>query len=408
MEMIKTQANLRFPTYGEKNVFWFYVLAVFGNAWFQIGNWLLYVMLFMGTDQFAVYESIAFAAGILLEIPSGAFADLMGRRRTNSIGMFMLFSGSVLFTLGYMGNLYFFFGNLIIIMGFALISGSLEALLYDTLVEKKKIEHYDEILGKANSLHILSLVVAGLIGGLAWRYSIYAPWILTSIVFGFGFLFSFKFVEPKVDTEKFSINNFIKQNRRGFHYLFKSDFRKYTFSLAVIAGSYFMWGAGIIRILMGKDFGYDGENLSYLISLTMVGGFFASYSFNKIRKKFGDKYGFSFLLALSALAWIATGVLPGSYALGALVFLAITVGGSLSKIWSSVILNKHVKSKDRATAISTLSFFMQIPYVFIVILYSQLVTNGTAAVFYIIVGVLLLFAMVSFYKTENEEILVSE
>ena len=406
MEFVRKKIAQKFPTYGEKNIFWFYFIAIFGNAWFQIGNWLLYVLLFMGAGEFAVYESIAFAAGIMLEIPSGAIADLWGRKRTVSIGIFMNFIGSALFTLGYLGNEYFFFGNLIIIMGFALISGSLEALVYDTLVEKKKVQYYDDIIGKGHSLNILSLVVAGAIGGLLWRYSIYAPWIITTISFGIAFLATFKLKEPKVDTETFTIKNFFKQNKRGFHYLFKSDFRKYTFSLAIIAGSYLMWSAGIVRVLMGRDFGYDGESLSYLISVTLIAGFFATYYFKAIRKKLGDKHGFSILLLMSAVAWIATGVLPNTLALGVVVFMGITIAGSLSKIWSSVILNSHVLSKDRATAISTLSFFVQIPYVLVVVLYGTLIVNGNAEPFYVVTGILLIFGLISFYRAENAKVIV--
>lgn len=399
---------MKFPTYNEKNIFWFYIISIFGNAWFQIGNWLLYVLLFMDTNEFAVYESIAFGAGILIEIPSGAFADLFGKKRTNSIGIFMQFAGSAIFTLGYLGNEYFFIGNTLIIMGFALVSGSLEALVYDTLVASKKEKYYDDIIGKAQSLRILSIVVAGVTGGLLWRYSIYAPWIVTTIAFGVAFIVSFKFIEPKVDTELFSIKNFIKQNRRGFYYLFRSDFKKYTFSLAVISGSYLMWHAGIIRVLMGSDFGYNGENLSYLISITMLAGFFATYFFNKIRKVFGDKLGFTFLIFVAALSWLATGLIPGSIALGVIVFLGITVSGSLSIIWSSVILNSHVLSKDRATAISTLSFLVQIPYVIVVVMYGNLVANDSATIFYIITGIVLASGTISFYLAEKSTIIVKD
>ncbi len=390
-----------FPTYGERNILLFYIVSVFRNSWFQLGNWLIFVLLFMGEREFAVYESIAFAIGILIEIPSGAFADLFGKKRTVVIGLFLLMIGSITFTLGYMANSYIFLGNILMISAFAFISGSLEALVYDTLVEKKKVEHYDNIIGRAHSLDILSMIVASAIGGFLWRYSIYAPWILTSVAFFIALIVSLGFKEPKVDTTKLSVRNFFLQNKRGFHYLFKSKFRKYTLSFVMITGSYFMWSAGIIRILMGRDFGYSGETLNYLISAVLIASFFSAYYFKQIRAKFGDLKGFGFLLFLASVAWISSALFTNSLTLGALVFLAITISGSLSQIWTSVILNSHVHSKDRATAISTLSFLIQIPYVFVVVLFGNMIADGSASGFYLVAGLLLFIGLISFVNAEK-------
>ena len=398
----------RFPTYGERNIFWYYVITIFGGAWFQLGNWLLFVLLFMSEREFAVYESIAFAAGILLEIPSGALADLLGKKRTVIIGVLMQAVGSWLFLFGYLGNGYFFIGNLIIIMAFALISGSLEALAYDTLVQSKKTKHFDDIIGKARSLNILSLVVASVIGGLLWSVSIYGPLIATALSFTVAVAACFKLVEPRVDTDVFTLKNFVNQNKRGFYYLFKSDFRKYTFSFAIITGAYVMWSVGIIRVLMGREFGFDGESLNYLIAATLVVGFLLSYFFSRIRKRLGDLKGFGALIAVSAAAWIAASAVSGSTLVGALVFMGLTGAGTLAEAWTSVILNKHVLSKDRATAISTLSFLVQIPYVLVVILFGNLAASASTAPFYLVTGLLMIVGLASFIRAERSNIMVKK
>jgi hypothetical protein len=394
--------NKHFPSYGVRNVRLYYVVTIFLSAWFQIGNWLLYALLYMNTGTFAVYEAIAFGLGILVEIPSGAFADLFGRKRTVLIGAFMQSLGTILFTLGFLQNSLFLIGNTLIIVSFAFRSGAEDALVYDSLVEAGKEEHFDEIKGKARSLMSLSIVVASILGGIGWAFSVYLPWTLTSIAFVIGFLVALNYVEPKIDPEKLTIKNFLSQNKKGFHYLFKSSFRKYTLSFALISGIFIMWHTGIIRVLMGRDFGYDGQYINYLIALTSLFGFLAAFHFKSIRRKLGDRVGFSLMILMSAISWLATAVLPASLALGFLVFFGITIGGILAEVWSSVILNQHVHSKDRATAISTLSFLVQLPYVLIVILFGQLIENGLASYFYFVVGLLLLVAFASFYRAESE------
>jgi MFS family permease len=367
--------NKHFPSYGVRNIRIYYIVTVLLSAWFQIGNWLLYALLYMSTGTFAVYEAFAFGLGILVEIPSGAFADLFGRKRTVLIGAFMQAFGTALFTLGFLDNSLFLIGNTLIIVSFAFRSGAEDALVYDSLEEAGMEEHFDEIKGKARSLTSLSIVIASILGGIGWAISIYLPWTLTAIVFTIGFLVSFKYVEPKIEPEKLTVKNFLLQNKKGFHYLFKSNFRKYTLSFALISGSFLMWHAGIIRVLMGRGFGYDGQYISYLIAITSLFGFLAAFHFRSIRRKLGDKVGFSLVIFMSAISWLATAILPSSLVLGFLVFFGITIGGILAEVWSSVILNQHVHSKDRATAISTLSFLVQIPYVVIVILFGQLINR---------------------------------
>lgn len=398
---MKKFLNFRLPTYGESNVKWFYIISAFANAWFQAGNWFIFVLLFMSVSEFAIYEAVAFGLGILIEIPSGAIDDLFGRKRTVVTAMWMMACGSIIFTIGPLGDGFFFWGNILIIAAFALKSGSLEALVYDTLVEKGKAEYYDDILGKAKSLGLVSIVSASLLGGIAWTFSVYGPWILTSAAFVIGALAAHKLVEPKIETEKPTIKLFLAQSGRGFHYLFRSEFKKYTLSLALVTGSFYMWHTGIIRVLMGEGFGYDGQTINYLIAATLLAGAVAAYFFRAIRKKFGDRIGFASLLALAGLAWLGAGILAGSILLGAVVFAVISVTGVLSETWASVILNKHVHSKDRATAISTLSFLLQIPYVFTVVLFGNLAQAENTNIFYVVTGAMLFLGMASFYIAER-------
>lgn len=408
MDNLKKFFDDKFPSYGEPNVRIFYIVSVFGNAMFMIANWLLFILLFMSVREFSVFESIAFGAGILIEIPSGAIADLLGRKKTLIIGNALLLLGTAGFLFASSGLWVIFIANLLMIISFAFRSGSLEALIYDSLLLNKKEKHFDDVIGKAHSLTTLSMVFAAALGGVAWTYSVYAPWVLTAIALLVALIASFWFVEPKIDSEVFSVKNFIKQNRIGFYYLFKSDFRKYTFSFTVIAGSFLMWSAGIVRILMGRDFGYDGQTLGYLISATLIIGFIVAYKFNDIRTRLGDLKGYGLLLIVAGLAWLATGLLANSMLLGSLVFGAITATGELSTLWASVILNEHVKSKDRATAISTLAFLVQIPYVLVVIIFGNLISTGTVSIFYVITGLMLLAGFVSFYRAEKSKIIVKE
>jgi MFS family permease len=396
----------QFPTYGEKNIFLFYLVSIFGHSWFMIANWLFFVLFYISEGEFAWYESIAFAVGILLEIPSGAIADLLGRHKTLILAFGMQMLGALGFVLADVGAGLIFIGNLMIIASFALQSGALEALVYDTLKQSGKDNHYDEVLGKGHSITLLTIMVAGAIGGLLWQFSVYAPWILTCIFFIVAFIISFFFVEPRIDSDVFTLKNFIDKNRKGFYYLFKSDFRKYTFPLAALAGTFIMWETGIIVVLMGRDFGYNGTTLSFLMSAVLFVSFLVSFNFRTIRKRLGDHIGYIILLICAMTGWLLASIFTNSIIIGALVFVLLSASGSISELWNSVILNQHVASKDRATAISTLSFFIQIPYVLVVVLFGTLSEAGRTNEFYLATSAVLLVALVAFWRAEKSDIIV--
>ena len=109
---------------------------------------------------------------------------------------------------------------------------------------------------------------------------------------------------------------------------------------------------------------------------------------------------------MASLAWLLSGLFINSLVAGLIVFALLTVSGQLGDIWSSVVLNSHVKSKDRATAISTLSLLVQIPYVFVVLVYSDLIENGGVTTFYYIVaGILLLAALAYYFASRNDRVM---
>lgn len=408
MKLLKNRFAEHFPSHGEPNIKQLYLITLFGNGWFQIGNWLLFVLLFMTAPQFAVFEAIAFGTGILLEIPSGALADQIGRKRTIVLGTFLQAVGSILFIFGSVHVAYFFVGNLLLVSSFAFISGSLEAIVYDSLKQKNKVQYFDEILGKSRSLGIAAMALAGVAGGVLWQVNMHIPLGLTAVSFVIAFLASLKLIEPEIDTERFTLRSFVLQTKKGLHYLFGTAFRKYTFSFFVILASYIMWSEGFIRILMAKGFGFDGATTNYLLSLTLILGLLATYHFASIRKRFGDLAGFSLVLVASAIMWLIAGYVTNSWLIGVIVFSVISVTGSLAQVWTSVVLNSHVQTKDRATALSTLSFLVQIPYVFVLVTLSDIASQNELRLLYIIIGLLLALGSVSFYRAEKSSILVKK
>ena len=107
------------------------------------------------------------------------------------------------------------------------------------------------------------------------------------------------------------------------------------------------------------------------------------------------------MLLFATVGWILAAKYTNSLYAGAFVFVLLTISGSLTELWNSVILNAHVRSKDRATALSTLSFLVQIPYVLVVIVFAQSIENQSLDGFYFMTGLILAFATIAYYLVDH-------
>jgi len=358
-------------------------MRIFSLGWFIIGNWLFFALMFISPFQMGVLESISFAIGMILEIPSGAIADLLGKKKTIQLGLLMQTVGIGMFMLASWSPIFIWVGNIITIGAFAFLSGSLEALVYDSMVEEKKEQFYDYVASRSSAIFPIVSILTALAGGIMWKYNIYLPWIATTIAFLIALIISTKLTEPKVDTFTFSWKQFIKQNQVGLNQLMKPDLLIFIPVLLILLASYHMWNAGIVRIFMGEQFGYDGETLSYLISLVMVFSSVAVILFHKIKKRLGDSTGLLLLSVLSAFGWLVAGLFDNNLWWGFIAFLLLGVIGELSDLWRTTIVNRHVESKYRATSISTMQFFIQIPYAVIAVFFGFLIENNFVKLFYL-------------------------
>lgn len=383
-----------FPNYGVKNIALYYWVKIFSLAFFMIANWLFYALMFVTPAYMGVLESVSFGIGMLLEIPSGAIADLLGKKITVQIGLFMQTIGLGSFLLAPFSPLFIVFGNIVAICGFAMTSGSFEALAYDSMVETKTEQYYDIVASRTGAIFPLVTILSALLGGLMWRYSIYLPWIATTLSFSIAFLLSFKFTEPKVDTYQFSWQQFIDQNRIGLQQLRIPQIKKYFPVMLAILASYYMWSAGIVRIFMGEQFAYDGETLSYLVSAVMFISSISIFYLDKLKKVLGDAKGFVILTAITGIGWIIAGLFSNSLLLGAVVFVFLIITGELAEPWRSTVINKYVESRYRATVISTMQFFIQLPYVAIAMFFGAMIEQNFVQTFYIGVGVVMFASIV--------------
>ena len=149
------------------------------------------IVIFWQSNGLSMFEVMIlqalFAVGvILLEVPSGYFADSYGRR--NSLIVASIFStiGIISYSLGY-GFVDFLIAEFFWAVGVSLVSGADSAMFYDTLIEIDQEDRYKEKWGNATSFYMFSAAVAAVAGGfiadinLRWAFYFQIPFFAAMI-----------------------------------------------------------------------------------------------------------------------------------------------------------------------------------------------------------------------------------
>lgn len=142
-----------------------------------------------------ILQAIYSVAIVALEIPSGYFADVLGRKITLVIGTVLGFLGFLTysFSFGFMG---FLIAEIILGLGQSLISGADSALLYDSLLETGKKDKYIKYEGRMVSVGNFAEAIAGILGGLLATLSLRYPYYAQTLVAFIGIPAAVMLIEP--------------------------------------------------------------------------------------------------------------------------------------------------------------------------------------------------------------------
>jgi len=310
----------------------------------------------LSLTQIMVLQSIASILFVLLEVPSGYFADIFGRKKAlmltgvfASVAMFIFAIGTDFY--------YFIFAVILWAIAGVFISGADTAFVYDTLKDLKRESDYKKIWGNIVFYYSIGVSFASIVGGLLakldFRYPFYAmiPFMLLliplslslkepqryKIIFSKNYLFDlFKIIKTA-----------LLENKKLIWLLVYS-----AVVLGFINIAYFLYQpyfklSGLNIVYFG--FVFAGFNLMVAIS--------AKYA-HILEKKIGQKYSLVLLVILISLCFL---LMSNFVYLFSFVFALLI---QFVKGFSSVVISDYVHqltdSSIRATVLSVKSLIEKI------------------------------------------------
>lgn len=375
----------------QRNINISYIAYFLTGLIFTIPIWVAFNRRILSFTQIALLSSLSYGLTTFLELPTGALADLIGRRKTIILGYFLL--GAAVMYISWADSFFdFFVGEFVIAIGAALISGADVALIFDSLKELGKPEFFSKFMAKTSLIHHIALAIGSFTGGYIYQIWIGLPYFLQGSlqIFSAG-LFIF-LTEPKIDTEKFSLKNYIKQTKDGFKQLFQSSYMiKLTVFYTLVGG--ITWSViYYFNQPFASDFGFSSIEQSwifgacYLITSAVV--VFLTHKENILTRN-RVYLGFPIIMLLSFL--------PGFWApkfIAPLLLLGAQIVGSARFAVLDMYTNKEFLSKYRATAISALNMLVSFFYIIIVAISGRLQDAYNTKLIFTGLGVLTLIFVI--------------
>lgn len=379
----------------ERNIKISYFLSYAFHSWFWMGNWIFYYLMFGGYASVAMIDSGALLASLIFEVPTGAFADLFGKKKTLILSFFILTVGNVLVSNA--SSLWMLAASvwLLICLAGAFYSGTMEALLYDSLKSIKREKEFDKKIGSLGAVRLFAMAFSAVIGGMAFKFDPGLPFFLSGCMSFLGFVACFFLVEPKVDTQKYSLKTFFEQNLKGVRVLFGSLYMRNLSLYLVITGGLMVFMYNLLDDLLAIEYGFSPISISWLFAIACLVAGVATYLLPRWNVKMGLKQ--SLMLPVIAISvCLLLSPIVGMW-MSAVLLMVRVIGESVYQNYSSVAVNESTDSDVRATTLSSLSLLRSLPYALLgTFVGGAVVSAGGAKNFAMYYGLVLLILTLGF------------
>lgn len=382
-----------------KNIFLDYLYTFINNLNMSSSIWVLYLAYRgMSLLEIGLLEGLFHVTSTICEVPSGAIADLWGRKNTLIGGriciaiacLIMLFSRSFPF---------FALAFIIQALGYNLNSGSEEALLYDSMKLCGEEEAYLGVNGRLNFLIEVSQAIAIVTGGILSEYSFFVCYAVCFLIALLGLLPALLMTEPPIEKAASGSSIHIKELLKKHFTASISILRKEPYVRNIIFRYSVLFAAYTLLFFYSQqyfsDLGLNKIQISILMLFAGISSCLGAISSDRLSKLFKTHITkiSAVMIALSLLLFGSGKLSPAVLGL----FVSSYFNSLLYPI-QSASLNQRIPSEQRATLISVNSM------VFSLFMIAMFPTAGALAdIFglssiFLGLGILLLFSVCQLFK----------
>ena len=356
----------------KKNITKNYWYMLITSLNFTHGLWMLYLAhKGLSLLQIGMMEGFFHICSLLMEVPTGAIADLLGRKASRIAGriaslislLILLFSNTF-----WMFALSFFFSAL----SYNLESGSGEALVFDSMKVLNKEKGYTKVAGNLEAIYQTTSIFSLFIGGILGQRSFMLAFGTAVVVSLIAIISAMTFYEPpieKVVNSEHSFKNFLIHTYESF----KTLFSKKTIALLTLFTTTLSAFCTVVFYYIQNYWRSTGLTISTIglyLAIGSAAGALLSINVQRIerflkRKKFSNitKYPFLFfsLIVFFGIFLLAFSGFRSIHSVLSVIALTLIMAGESGMFVSfQNVLHQNIPSHQRSTIISIESMLFSI------------------------------------------------
>jgi len=366
------------------NIWKYYLFIFFGRLELTVSIFVLFLLANnLNMTQVMILETIFTITVFILEIPSGVFADRVGRKISLVLSNLSLSISFLIFGLGH-SFFTFLIAQIFNALFWALKSGADSAFIYDSLKEIKKEKEYIRIFGFGNSIWMFVLAGLSIIGTFLSTYFEYRILFFISAGFSFiGFLIALTFKEPPIN-KKLQETNYLKHIKNAIKFIYK---HKYIRNIIIYYGLFA--SLSYLTYFLIQPY-YNSTNYSLnLLGIAMACYFifngFGNIFAQEIIKNFTEKNLLFLLLFLSSIFFICIYLFTPLIAIVLISLISLLSG--IRDVFIENVIHQHTDSHHRSTVLSIQSISRSIMYAIFAPLIGLITDIYSASFAFLLIGV---------------------
>lgn len=368
-----------------RNLRIYYIVSFLTALLFNIPIWVAFERRYLTFSQMALFSVFGYAVTIILELPTGALADLLGRKKIILCGWIISAMGFIYLAFAHNASM-FFISYLISSIGTAFVSGSDTAILYDSFKALGEEEKFSAYIARSGLFYRFALATGTFLGGVLYSIFPGLPYLAMAGTNLIAVAFLFFLTEPKIDTVKFSFSAYMQQTKDGFKEIMKTEYiKRFAFFYMLVGG--ITWSClNYLNQPFAKNVGYNEKEMSILFGTFYIISSLAVYFLSKSKHILTRErvyLAFPILMAISLLPGIIT-----TKTIAPFLILIVLFTGSSRFAFLDRYANQEFLSKYRATALSALNMLVSIFYIFIITISGSIQDVYGTRIIYTFLGIL--------------------
>jgi len=332
------------------NIWKFYATGIFQNFWFILSiSILFYQKNGLSYTDIGILEFFGALTILFFEIPTGAVADIIGRKKSLFLGT-IITSGSMIL-IGLSHTLFFFITGFVLwSIGDTFISGARQAIIYDSLKQEGKEKEYMKVMGRYRLYNTIVLILSTFVAPFLFILDIRLPYLLMGVMWFISSFFILLMEEPEMERLKYNIKNHYIQMKEGLLYSLTHKLIRWLFLFSIFTETPMI----IYNTLMTQPYylsiGFSVQHLGIITSIIYGLASLVSSQAHKIEKGLGEKTSLFSIALIHTFSFIIMGLFK--VPLVVVVVILLYMSRDFSWVVVETYINDHTPSRMRATILS--------------------------------------------------------